>query len=695
MTQDKRKNNPSNYFEPDFVAQRENYTPSSPEYVASVTQELQHKGKKTSQDYLSSDSERKKDAEHARKKNGDRKDDSKKGLNPSSIEFNNDDANRGETDLFCEGYKYLKAVYGDDIRITATPDAVHGLVDIALLKPLKYGLDAQEHHGLKIPYNTNSYQSVTRVDFELYSHLKALYKDTFKFWGSMYTGHQGALSRYLKIAPLEVVKLNKTVSYQGNPAHKVVPKLEWFDERIQQIDPLSLLTTIMRPAEAKATMLHIGRIAAGAPVDRESLAENGNPGCDTAESMGCTVNHKYGNQVNYIDYHYRMLYVLTGEPEVGKSTLWSYINTAFTSCGYTRAIFPQSFNQFNWQGATKDILFCEDMSKDSTSKMQIGVAASTLKSVVSGGDISIEPKGVDAFSARAKAAVVFLANNIEFPKRNQMDDGIENRIHYLQCKPKSVMQSEGVKNLGSAWEKICNDMNTTPKVLTLYLIRKSLDQFLELNGYTWVDADEYATGGYYDYYPENKKLKEYSDEIRKDYSFKPPTDLIKELTTACRKATLMSTIGGQQLPDEYDLGFNIFHLEHLSRTLVNLKKAIQTFKNGNETGKAEKLEKIYDFLAPSGILNKTWEKFGIIMQVAIGASGNKTLEDLWTANIENLTTVDGDTAPKVRKWYAEAYKKAKDAEEGYRYELQQFAESIDLDLNICAAIVSTEFRNLI
>ena len=609
-------------------------------------------------------------------------------------DFLDENKNRCDFDFWQEGIDTLQATFGERIKLTRTHDSTFGMLDIAFQAQISYGTEAQEHHGLKVPRDAKKYKSITSASEELNGAFRPMLKDTARFWQSYTKSYAGAVSQYAKIADPRTIALNKSVSYQGNCGHKVVPALDWFSPEIQQLDPMALLTPIMGEPEAKTTMMHIGRIATGAPVDKTNLAMNGDPGAKTVESLECTTNYALRHRVSYPNFHYRVMYVLTGEPEVGKSTLWEYINTAFAKCGYTRGIFAQSFNQFNWSGAVKDILFCEDMSRESTIKMQLGTAASTLKSVVSGGDISIEPKGVDAMMARSKAAVVFLANNIEFPKKNQIDDGIANRIHFLQCKPKSVMLAEGTKSLGEAWKQLAESMDTTPEVLTLYLIRRSLDMFLEKNGYTWVAQDD-GTYGYYQYNPEQVTAREFLEQNKLMYSFQPPVDLTKVLTEACRKTLLFSTIGKQDLPFEFDEGFHVFHLYHLAETLVTLRHRITECAKFKEFEKVKMYERLYSYIAPQGILASTWEKFKIILERSIASSGNKTMEDLWVDNVENLTTTEGATAPKVRKWSHADYTQAKQSAKGYSFAMEQLAKELGFELDFLGAILSIPFRALV
>ena len=590
-----------------------------------------------------------------------------------------------EVDYWDFGVGRIYREFGEDVEINITEQGTFGRLDILEAKPFKI-------KGLNIPKDVKRFTTSTRINRRL---IKCLVTDTgesktdSKFWTSGFSGvgNASALSKFARIAPLDKgnVTIEKSTSLRGNSAAKIVPMLEWFPEQLLELDPKELLS-IFENAEANTLMLHIGKMAAGAPVCIQNGEKRGSRLVENVVADNYT-----GDQHNFLDFKYRVGVVSHGEAEVGKSTLWeTFVLPAFEKIGYTKSLMALSNNQFNKHGALSDIWFNGDLTSESSVNLQ---KDSVIKSCISNEWFPLEGKGVDAVDARARATVLVVANHVRFPKIKDLDDGIISRLHFLETKTKNQLRfgKENATDTWTVWNKLRDKYQVSTEVLALYLIRKSLNYFLESIGYTWnenlqaFEKDESAN-----------KLNKILAENRKNYKFKTPQLMTDVLTCASVKAQTLSEASGKILPFEYEEGFYLNHLVHLAETAVKIhKKIIECQTDPDCAHRLKFYLDIQQWLFPEKFyLMHDWEKFAERVRYDYNNKSNQSLDEHWKANIKSLVTTKGHELPEFRAHYDQGYTKAKSEKQAYAEQIQELIEKHGAS-QVTAAVLAVDFIELI
>lgn len=564
----------------------------------------------------------------------------RKGLTP----------NRSVFHLFDEGKKALEWYYGDKLEIIApyegeTGGVMFGFKSKVFSHLAKFGLNCDRSRYIPV-------KDFTKLISEVINFMAP---DTGKFWLTLFTqGYKSELSKILKHIRIEQ---EKSTSLLGkDDAWKVIPALEDFDDRIRQIDPYELLATFPE-AEADTTLLHLGRIAAGVPHSPTQVMETGSGGARTIEKM---VDIK-GEKIDF-KFHYRTLLVHHGDAQVGKSTLWDKLLPAFNTAGYIYKPMPVSYNNFNWNAATADIMFAGDLSREGLLKLQ---KTDLLKSIVASETFPNEMKGAEIRLARARAAVVLICNEISELKGGNTDRGIKDRFHFCQAKSARKLEVEyGVNNLYLHWHNLEMKYDTSSEVLSLYLIRLALDKFLNAVGYRVIDNNTFEHNLL------NDSLSKQMFVNKENYVYQEEENLVKSICVMSEKASIIARYF-DEVPEEYDKDFQTYHLYLFANTITNLKNKI------NECKKDSKLESripfykdLVSWLNPKCFNSTFWNRYYQQLDKNISNNAAKPHTEFWSAAIKSIETSSGSKPTEDRNHYKTTFHSTRHESVGFVKELE-------------------------
>lgn len=242
--------------------------------------------------------------------------------------------------------------------------------------------------------------------------------------------------------------------------HKYVPKREWFSSDVQAIDARSLLT-LFPDAEAQMMMLALGRLVSGSS------------GTKIAE----------GN----LEHTWRSYCILVGTSAgMGKSTLLSkYLGDALGKMGYICTRAPMDDTKFGWgRPAVSDLCFYEDLTPQSQKAL---ITGNRTKTIVSNEVIPCEEKGQPRIEVKAKALLLACTNKYTYSDFIGMDNGQLSRLNllYTYTEDDLARQYPDLKQdarIKPYWEKLARQLQVTTDTLMMYLLRTSLDMFLDVVG---------------------------------------------------------------------------------------------------------------------------------------------------------------------------------------------------------------------
>ena len=257
-------------------------------------------------------------------------------------------------------------------------------------------------------------------------------------------------------------RLEKTprVTISGKPGYLAhVPLAEWFPPQLQGYDSSSLLT-LFPEAEKRMLMLVIARAVMG---------RNGN---ELAEGL--------------VEHNFRSMALIVGDPGLGKTTLMGYLTEALTQLGFTCASGPTNLNQFAWAGAEKShLMWWDDMTEEFQGSL---LRNNNIKSIVSGGQINIEPKGEAVYSVYAQPAIIALTNVANYQHLIGLDPGVLSRVNHLLTYSREELAERNLMPLREHWVMEAKRLGVSTTLLAMLLIRQCLDLFLEVTGTTIVDG---------------------------------------------------------------------------------------------------------------------------------------------------------------------------------------------------------------
>jgi hypothetical protein len=282
---------------------------------------------------------------------------------------------------------------------------------------------------------------------------------------------------------------------------KIVPPREWFSEEVQAINARDLLT-LWPDAEAEMLMLMLGRVMVG-PKD-EAVSEGVIH--HTMRSYGISVGH---------------------EPGLGKSTFLGWLIGTLEYLGYTTEPVNLRLGVFGWGPvASADLAYVDDLSDDGQRElMQLGL----IKSIVSGHTIKAEEKGLAAVKVNSRCVLLGCSNGSDPSNFIGMDPGSINRCNQLYTRTSSELTDAygpGDHRLKQRWEALSESLNTEPTVLMAWLLRSSVDLFLQTSGHSISDR------GVVEYEPDRDGLENRVRELRGQFVIKVNLDHAESLISA-------------------------------------------------------------------------------------------------------------------------------------------------------------------
>lgn len=251
-----------------------------------------------------------------------------------------------------------------------------------------------------------------------------------------------------------------TTSYNGQLAHKAIPRRHWFPQ-LAELNPLELLSLFPEP-EARLFMLVLGRALIG---------------------------KQHSNAEGNIDHAFRTAAVVVGfEPGLGKSTLLNYLRTALHELGYNSFPIGETGTRFGWGTvAETDLAFKDDM----TDKLQKNLLCNeVLKTIITGGEFNAELKGVNSYTVQANAAVVCLTNCYNPYHFADMDSGSLDRWRFLYTYNRKELESKYSYDARTEpnWKRLAEKYKVNINDLACYLLACSAEYLVEQLGYELQDG---------------------------------------------------------------------------------------------------------------------------------------------------------------------------------------------------------------
>lgn len=534
--------------------------------------------------------------------------------------------------------------------------------------------------GITAPPGTKFIRTLKKFDrsiFKLFAEIPL--PQARDFWMDIISGY-GTGSRISRFSPNnEYQETNKSISIDGNEAFKMIPPLDWFDQKVLDLDPIKDLLAIFPAAEAESLLFQLGRVALG-----------------RHEGLGHEMHLK--DFAHAPVYKHRAMVIFNGAPRVGKSTLMEEIILGISKVGYSYAVINPEPNRFGFQNVLSDLVLCDDMTGSSLKTMMNNA---TLKSVSSGNMITSEKKGIDEKQEYPRSTLFFSTNEVVFPK--SIDRGVIDRMHFLTTYTHNQMlakSKERGENLftGDYWLKKAKELNVDKEVLALYLVRTGLERFLDAINITQDETGVWVQD------TNNMTLGAKLDELKKQYSFKSPIDPKESIANICRKAhVLASKFRKEPIPAQYNESFSGFTLLHTAKSVLRIAILIQEteekiVKNGrSDLASPIKLrffKDIKNWLMPTDqtiITEMIWSQFVSIWKTELGFGHNNVFEigakklqfeEIFRSMVKHLTDKNGNLIEQDRPAWEEVFSRSIQDEDCHRDALdtilKEYEDLIDL-----------------
>lgn len=413
-------------------------------------------------------------------------------------------------------------------------------------------------------------------------------------------------------------------SFSGQLAFKQIPRLSWFPE-LKDLSPFELLA-LFPQAEAKAFMLMLGRTMCGVG---GSISTEG------------TIAHRM-----------RAAAIVVGvDPGLGKSTLLTGLIAAMKLLGYHAEPIVDGAARFGWgEVAESDLAFRDDLNRQSQTAL---LKSDKLKTIITGGALSTERKGIDSDTTDSKATLICCSNEYNVYDFYQMDEGSISRFNFLytynreELAEKYNFDARGVENI----TRLCKKYNVKENRLYTYLLAHSVEYFLEVLGYEVTDQQLLQTG--------EDTLQTVMADLRKEYIYAPAITHVKDLVTSSahllalaigsfRKKSVRDNVVSKLEPIGFDYTLLYEVIRHYSMSGTTEPWDLVGIESGCKRAVKKRLEDLN---------NK---------------QGNRNALDAFVLLTSELLSVDGATFPKapgnyVRLW-AEAKKKIPALVEHYAQE---------------------------
>jgi len=291
---------------------------------------------------------------------------------------------------------------------------------------------------------------------------------------------------------------------------RFVPKREWFAPAVQEVDPLGLLD-LLPEAEAKAVMLTLGRACVGP--DGDLLAKSVYAGTDGGKTY-------WDTQLNQLEHTFRTFSILVGDPGLGKSTMFGdYILPVMRKFGFRVAALSQELGTFSSAGVVdSDLVFLDDLAAKGVEAL---INSADIKSMVTGGTIAVNEKFEKIRAANPRPAFLALTNQIPPYVWSNADPGVLARFHQLSTRTTRELVGKGFDNRPMfSWEATANKLGCKKETLAAWLLRCSVDYFLETIGYDPETLSQVT----------ESSLEQECNRLRDSYVIQAGLNHVKELT---------------------------------------------------------------------------------------------------------------------------------------------------------------------
>lgn len=253
-----------------------------------------------------------------------------------------------------------------------------------------------------------------------------------------------------------------TLSGKASKCHKWLPPIDSFSAEIQQLNPLDLLT-VFPTAEAQIFMLGLGKMLAGVS------------GAKHVETS--------------LEYRSRAIFhIMESTGGVGKSWLLdNLLPETLKELGYNTSTIDQRMERFStihW--CPSDYAILDDATDATLIKV---LSSSTMKSVATNSSIFAEAKGIQGRDIVC-TTTPFIASNCSniYALYERMDSAQLSRhipIQVYNSKELELRYGDEWRQyrLPERWATLAKQYQCSEQVLMMWLLRNSLDYFLDCVGY--------------------------------------------------------------------------------------------------------------------------------------------------------------------------------------------------------------------
>jgi len=241
---------------------------------------------------------------------------------------------------------------------------------------------------------------------------------------------------------------------------RFIPQVGWFDERLQAIDNEQLLS-LLPEAEREVMMLFLGRVLMG---------REGTPFTNGGQQ----------------DLKWRSIVCFEGpQAGMGRTTLLDYLSRGLGLCGYSAEAIGDLTGRFgHGRTATADFGFIDDLDPAGTIRT---LSSALLKTVASGGTLSVEEKGLMSYTVTAMGAYMICTNQLNLAALAELDSGNLSRLMPMRnaCsndrRAKEYFERYGVEiNTDLTYEHLSEMYNVPIETLVLLLLARSAEKFKEV-----------------------------------------------------------------------------------------------------------------------------------------------------------------------------------------------------------------------
>lgn len=250
----------------------------------------------------------------------------------------------------------------------------------------------------------------------------------------------------------------------------------------------------------------------------------------------------------------------------------------------------------------------------------------------------------------------------------------------------------GHENLGKHWATLVEQHSTSETVLALYLIRRSLDYFLECAGYIWDESTQLYNYNPTIAYSMNKLLV----ENKSKYIKKAPPIMTDLLCESARKSVVIAELSGKTKPYQFDLGFNVGHLLNLAKCILALNRQIkENHRDKDMQHRVEFWVALKDWVLPKDLFyDETWQRFMVNVESDRTTNPNMLALDRWKKSIKLLADVIGNEPTEYLPYYSDAYQSHQRKTKVYEHQFRELCTTHDIDTMVVAQTVGVDLEQV-